>query len=159
MLVGGQKDSRGKYHSEMHCGLVASGCLAWRWLLLFVPRAFREHNAVFHDVSGTSEGFHRQSCRDVWPPRFVALHVACTTRKEPGHEIQVREKLATPKLPHPLLALRVGCDWSLLAFGFAQGLVDSARMGGRLQLRNKTELVFDGDVSAVSASSTGPHSC
>ena len=83
----------------------------------------------------------------------------CPTRKEPGHEIQVREKLATPKLPHPLLALRVGCDWSLLAFGFAQGLVDSARMGGRLQLRNKTELVFDGDVSAVSASSTGPHSC
>ncbi|CAE7906773.1 oxt [Symbiodinium sp. KB8] len=54
---------------------------------------------------------------------------------EPGHEIQVREKLATPKLPHPLLALRVGCDW------------------------NKTELVFDGDVSAVSASSTGPHRC
>eukprot|EP00439_Symbiodinium_sp_Y106_P082513 s2127_g21.t4 len=47
----------------------------------------------------------------------------------------VREKLATPELAHPLLALRVGCDW------------------------NKTELVFDGDVSAVSASSTGPHRC
>ena len=79
-------------------------------------------------------------------------------RKEPRQEIQVREKLATPELAHPLLALRVGCDWSLLAFGFAQGLLDSTGIGRKLHLRNKTELVFDGDVSAVSASSTGPHS-
>ncbi|CAE6953046.1 oxt [Symbiodinium natans] len=54
---------------------------------------------------------------------------------EPRLEIRIHEKLATPKTAHPLLALRVGCDW------------------------NKDELVFDGDVSAVSASSTGPYSC
>lgn len=49
--------------------------------------------------------------------------------------LQVREKLAMPAIPQPVLALRVGCQW------------------------NTTELAFDGDVSLVSASSSGPHAC
>ncbi|CAJ1389697.1 unnamed protein product [Effrenium voratum] len=49
--------------------------------------------------------------------------------------IYFREKLSMPTIASSLLSLRVGCSW------------------------NKTELVFDGDVSAVSASSSGPHGC
>eukprot|EP00434_Breviolum_minutum_P034351 symbB.v1.2.030400.t1/scaffold3420.1/size57189/8 len=60
------------------------------------------------------------------------LRIHLANAKKP---ILVREKLAKPRGSNPLLALRVGCDW------------------------NKTDLVFDGDVSAVSASSTGSHGC
>jgi len=47
----------------------------------------------------------------------------------------VRERLAMPTVPHSALALRVGCQW------------------------NKTELVFDGDVSLVPTSSTARQPC
>lgn len=63
------------------------------------------------------------------------FHVQTLRVRLEHRTIFLREKLAKPKHSSPLLALRVGCDW------------------------NKTDLVFDGDVSAVSASSTGSNSC
>ncbi|CAK9015382.1 unnamed protein product [Durusdinium trenchii] len=61
-----------------------------------------------------------------------------TLQLQLGHgrtTLLLREKLAMPSRSSSLLALRIGCDW------------------------NKTDLVFDGDVSAVASSSSGLYSC
>lgn len=52
-----------------------------------------------------------------------------------GRKMFIREKWASPKEPHDVLSIRVGCSW------------------------NKTELVFDGDVSIVSSNDAGDYSC
>eukprot|EP00933_Yihiella_yeosuensis_P025526 TRINITY_DN19799_c0_g1_i1.p1 TRINITY_DN19799_c0_g1~~TRINITY_DN19799_c0_g1_i1.p1 ORF type:complete len:428 (+),score=62.31 TRINITY_DN19799_c0_g1_i1:83-1366(+) len=67
--------------------------------------------------------------------RLQTLRIDLQNGKEQKRVVRLREKLALPEDPGPLLSLRVGCQW------------------------NKTELVFEGDVSVVATSPNGEFGC
>lgn len=129
-------DSRDSVELKDRLDLETSQRERRRWHPLKVPAAGRlvEVLATSSNSVVSTERLDRNK-DGLFGIQLLRLQLDATASHGRPRVLQLREKLAMPKTPSRLLALRVGCDW------------------------NKTELVFDGDVSLVSTSDTGPFRC